>query len=418
MVVSSLGLALLLSTSGYLGGWFGNRPMHPERPSPPVDVPKHEAESGKSKAGETIVDKVPITPPIPAPAPTPKPAPKPLNTEQVVEKTEASVALLKGNYGSGSGFLVRPGLVATNAHVIRREALPNLEVYFPSATDGQKGPSGASLAYEDSRRDIAVLKVKTTLPSLEIASDHRFKRGEEITIIGNPGVKFIRNVIPNAVSRGVLSGEIIWRGFHYYQLGASVNHGNSGGPVLDSSGKVLGVVTLKAQEEAIGFCIPSSDLLSALAAMDAYSPEDVKRANKKHDVVAAVSLLREISALYCRGLEAYIDQMEKSLRRGIPPNEGLQGLAQFIAQALRAKDLEISDGLKAQLSKAVQDPDLAVDIRRNLRELWAAYSDMKSYVEEPRGTYESFRAKFLQLKDQNNHAVRDLELTLDLEPVD
>jgi hypothetical protein len=71
--------------------------------------------------------------------------PRTLTTKEVVEKTEASVALVKGNHGCGSGFLVGPGLVATNSHVVRREALQNLEVYFPSAAEKSRGPSGASL---------------------------------------------------------------------------------------------------------------------------------------------------------------------------------------------------------------------------------------------------------------------------------
>ena len=142
-----------------------------------------------------------------------------LTTREVVEKTGASVALVKGNHGSGSGFLAGTGLVVTNAHVIQNETLQSLEIYFPSAKDGARGPYRASLGYENSRRDLAILKVPASLPSLSVSSDYHFKGGEEITIIGNPGVKFIGTVIPNAVSRGVFSAEITWKGLRYYQLG-------------------------------------------------------------------------------------------------------------------------------------------------------------------------------------------------------
>ena len=128
-----------------------------------------------------------------------------LTTREVVEKTGASVALVKGNHGSGSGFLAGTGLVVTNAHVIQNETLQSLEIYFPSANDGAHGPYRASLGYENSRRDLAILKVPASLPSLSVSSDYHFKGGEEITIIGNPGVKFIGTVIPNAVSRGVFA---------------------------------------------------------------------------------------------------------------------------------------------------------------------------------------------------------------------
>ncbi len=88
----------------------------------------------------------------------------PLSTAQLVARCEPSVALIKGKVSSGTGFLVRPGLIATNAHVIDDEFLPDLEVRFPSAADGLRGPIRAELLYEDPRRDLAFLAIRSACP--------------------------------------------------------------------------------------------------------------------------------------------------------------------------------------------------------------------------------------------------------------
>ncbi len=100
---------------------------------------------------------------------TPTPASTPLTTAQIVARCEPSVALIKGKVSSGTGFLVRYGVIATNAHVIEEEFVSNLEVRFPSAPAGNQGPLNAQLLYEDRKRDIAFLAVKSDLPMLRVA---------------------------------------------------------------------------------------------------------------------------------------------------------------------------------------------------------------------------------------------------------
>ena len=97
--------------------------------------------------------------------------------------------------------------------------------------------------------------------------------------------------------------------------------------MLDSMGKVIGIVTLKAQEEAIGFCIPAEDLVTALANLRVASPEEIRAAGRKHDAAAVFCLLRETAGIYCRALEAYVSRMDTSVLQGRSPNEGLQEVA-------------------------------------------------------------------------------------------
>ena len=107
-----------------------------------------------------------------------------------------------------------------------------------------------------------------------------------MTIIGTPGIGG-GMVLQNAVAHGILSTETVLDGQNYYQLGASVNAGNSGGPALDSSGEVIGVVTSKARgREAIGFCIPVGDVARALVRMDHLDRGDQARLERIHNVEA------------------------------------------------------------------------------------------------------------------------------------
>ena len=148
-------------------------------------------------------------------------------------RCEPSVALIKGKVSSGTGFLVRHGVIATNAHVIEEEFISNLEVRFPSAPAGNQGPSSAQLLYEDRKRDIAFLAVKSDLPVLRIAPNYSFVKGEDILVIGNPGLGD-EVVLENAISRGVMSSKTVIEGMPYHQMNISINPGNSGGPVFDS----------------------------------------------------------------------------------------------------------------------------------------------------------------------------------------
>ncbi len=224
---------------------------------------------------------------------------KVLSTADIVAESEPSVALIKGKGSSGTGFLVGPGLVATNAHVIDDELIPDLEVRFVSADDKHKAPLKAELLYEDPQRDLAFLAVKTDLKPLRVAKTYTFRKGEDITVIGNPGLGD-GQVLENAISRGVMSTKTQIDGRNFYQLGIAINPGNSGGPVFDSSGRVIGVATLKAsKQEATGFSIPIEDFQEALTKLSKQSTADADGYRSRHRINASVKALGGGGALMC-----------------------------------------------------------------------------------------------------------------------
>ena len=210
--------------------------------------------------------------------------------------------MITGDGSVGTGFLVRPGVLATNAHVIDSEFVTTLRVRFPSAEKDQQGPMTTELLFEDTRRDLAFLKVKSSLPPLRIADSYTFRKGEDITAIGNPGAGG-ELILENAISRGVMSTKTSLEGQRYYQLGIAVNPGNSGGPVFNSFGDVIGVVTRKsAMQEQLAFCIPVEDLTLALEKVMNFPQDAIDRQQSHHRLVLAVKELGAGGALYTVGI--------------------------------------------------------------------------------------------------------------------
>jgi Trypsin-like peptidase domain len=132
--------------------------------------------------------------------------PKTLTTEEIAARCEKSIAIVSGHSSTGTGFLVRQCLLVTNGHVLSQERIEDVLVTFLSATSESMS---ADLVFEDPRSDLALLAVPTDLPPLEVASDQRLRRGQEVTVIGNPGIDNL--VLKNAVSRGVTSTEVLHR---------------------------------------------------------------------------------------------------------------------------------------------------------------------------------------------------------------
>ena len=202
--------------------------------------------------------------------------------EQIVAQSEASVAIVRGPDSAGSGFLISPGLLATNAHVIRSTRPAEIQVLFPSAPQGRRGPHGASVVYFEDGRDLAILAVDSQLPPLEVDDAHVFRGGQEVVFIGNPVIGGSK-ILENAVGRGIIGSRLNLDGLDFYQLSGSVNGGNSGGPVIDMEGRVVAVVTARAsKEEGIGICIPAADLSIAMKAASAREASTLVDAAARH----------------------------------------------------------------------------------------------------------------------------------------
>lgn len=164
---------------------------------------------------------------------------------------------------SGSGFiLTSDGYILTNQHVI--EGAREVSIIL---ADGTSLP--AQIAGTDVFADLAVLKVEGEMPAVApLGNSDRLKPGEAVIAIGSPLGDF-----KNSVTQGVISatGRAIDTGSGYsmenlIQTDTAINQGNSGGPLVNLNGEVIGVNTLivrggemgGAIAEGLGFAIPSN----------------------------------------------------------------------------------------------------------------------------------------------------------------
>lgn len=314
-----------------------------------------------------------------------------LSTEQIVARSDQSVAMVRGNNSVGTGFVASPGLLVTNAHVIRSEFIGNLAVHFPSADESQRGPYLPKLIFQDLARDIAVLSLPSRHPSLPLGQAYRFRRGQDVTVIGNPGVGS-KMVLQNAVSKGVMSTETIINGHKFYQLSISINPGNSGGPVFDSNGKVIGVVTLKArEEEGLAFCIPLDDVLKALAKAERLSPDEIQANHSQHRAVAIFLRLRAAGKIMADSLTTYVSAMQLAVANGLEPSDGIEAAREKLKDTYGDLDVEnFVRNVPAALNKLRGDAKVSPSVKKRLATLWTNYTQMKGYVDNPRGTVQAF----------------------------
>ncbi|MBI2624133.1 trypsin-like peptidase domain-containing protein [Candidatus Parcubacteria bacterium] len=173
----------------------------------------------------------------------------------------------KQQVGSGSGFIVsKDGLVITNKHVVSDTAAD----YTVLTNDGKRFP--ARVLARDPVQDIAVLKIEgNNFPMLPIGDSDKLAIGRTVIAIGNALGEF-----QNTVSVGVVSGlrrAITASGGgvtealdNLIQTDAAINQGNSGGPLLNLDGEVVGVNTATViGAQSIGFAIPSAVVKKDLA---------------------------------------------------------------------------------------------------------------------------------------------------------
>ena len=160
------------------------------------------------------------------------------------ETAYESVFVIRSGNSMGSGFAMGANCVVTNAHVIGNPKNITVETYGGARYQ-------AFVLGMDEQLDIAVLVVpEAQFPALQPAVE--FKTGDDIYAIGAP-----KGMAYTLTKGGISAKERVVSGQTYIQIDAPINQGNSGGPLLNDAGQVLGVNTLKRSDsEGIGFAIP------------------------------------------------------------------------------------------------------------------------------------------------------------------
>jgi S1-C subfamily serine protease len=209
---------------------------------------------------------------------------------QIFQKDAAGVVEVRARFlspgssssagqGLGSGFLVSmDGYIITNAHVITNDgvAADSVEVVFRSANGSSATTTRvpANVVGGDESTDVALLKIDPSkapaLHPLTLGDSSGVLVGEPVVAIGNPlGLSFtLTSGIVSATNRNLQApdGSVIPDGI---QTDAAINSGNSGGPLIDMSGTVIGVntqiITQSGGSQGLGFAVP---IATAVDVMD------------------------------------------------------------------------------------------------------------------------------------------------------
>ena len=175
--------------------------------------------------------------------------------------------------GLGTGFIIeKDGYIVTNAHVV--DGAQSVKVTFSDGTS-----EDAKVIGEDKATDIALIKVKTDkdLTTVGFGDSDKVQVGEPVVAIGNPfglGTSVSAGIV-SALGRDLNSGPFD----NYIQTDAAINKGNSGGPLFDAEGKVIGmnsaIISPTGGSVGIGFSVPSDTIKTVV--QDLQSSGTVKR---------------------------------------------------------------------------------------------------------------------------------------------
>jgi S1-C subfamily serine protease len=170
----------------------------------------------------------------------------------VINGAVKSVVTVSTDKALGSGFIItNDGYIVTNEHVISGAT-------SISVTTSDSRVIAAKLIGSDKVRDIALLKISGSYDALSLGNSDNLEVGNKVIAIGNPlGLSF-------TVTEGIVSG------LHrtgpnglseYIQTDVSLNPGNSGGPLIDTSGNVIGINNFKiGNAESLGFALESNSI--------------------------------------------------------------------------------------------------------------------------------------------------------------
>ena len=201
-------------------------------------------------------------------------AEKELSLQELYQNCSPSIVAISGyvdgktGYSWGTGVVLsQDGLILTNTHVIEDCDRATVTLYDDSVYE-------AKLVGADAISDVAVLKIEATgLPAASFGDSGSLMVGDRVAAIGNPLGETFRMTLTD----GIISA--IERGINYnghsmtlLQTNTALNEGNSGGPLFNMYGQVVGVTNMKMMSsyssiEGIGFAIPSSTVKSVVNAL-------------------------------------------------------------------------------------------------------------------------------------------------------
>ena len=198
-----------------------------------------------------------------------------LTAQEIYRRVNPSVvtvlAQLEGSASVGTGVIFRPdGYILTNYHVL--EGGRDCTVALDTGRTYE-----ALYVAGDERNDLAVLKVNLTgLPAATFGDSDQLVVGDKVYAIGNPMGVELRGTLTDGIVSAI--NRDVWvdgRTMNLIQTNAALNSGNSGGPLINACGQVVGIITIKMSSEysnveGLGFAIPSASMARLVNDLLAY----------------------------------------------------------------------------------------------------------------------------------------------------
>lgn len=204
------------------------------------------------------VEAAPVPEPVTRTIPSDRPEPSAVPLEDVIEHAMPAVVLIEATRTRGSGFLARTDLVITNAHVIAGASSVSVTLQSGTKLTGTVVESSEDL-------DLALVSIPSAGSSdvpLPLGSSSALRLGQGVVALG-----WAQDLQQSTVTRGIVTGLRHDGKQRLVQTDAVPNHGDSGGPLLDRRGEVIGVTTFRAEVAgtAAGFAVAIDDVKALLA---------------------------------------------------------------------------------------------------------------------------------------------------------
>jgi hypothetical protein len=272
------------SRAAWLGRWMaGPAPtveLAPTEEPAPLDAPPTQLADAELPS-PAPAEAAPVDAPAPAPEPepadaeatdeeadpppdTPAPALVEFSPAELFASYAPAVVSIKIEHGGfrsgGTGFFIDDrGTIATNHHVIRDAREVRIKLWDGTELDR------VELLTSDPEVDLALVRVDpNALPDTtavaQLGDSEAVKVGEPVSVIGNP------LGLDHTLTEGIVSSRRVYEGERYIQMSAPISPGNSGGPVFDRHGRVIGVsVAQMVGGQNLNLAVPVSQLQAMIA---------------------------------------------------------------------------------------------------------------------------------------------------------
>ena len=295
---------------------------------------------------------------------------KSLSLQEIYKKAIPSVVSVEGSLHTGTGIIIsEDGYIVTNYHVV--EGNTRVEICLQDQTR-----YNARLVGGDEKSDLAVLKIEANgLTAAEFGDSSALEVGDLAVAIGNPlGTELqgtMTDGIISAINRDV---EVDGRYMTLLQTNAALNAGNSGGPLLNSAGQVVGINILKMSSryssvEGLGFAIPVANAKPIIEKLIQYGAVSGYPA-----IGITVRGLRpgdtdvdSTQGIYVESVNEQSDAYQKGLRPGdiimAMDGEAVRSVAEM--DQLK-EDLAVGDTVELTIQREGEEMTLAVEIMDQL----------------------------------------------------